>query len=154
VVLGADSAAVEARIEWRDEVRMVNPTPEAGLASSLRLGVAACRASRMDLAGILVVLGDQPRTSPAVMRALIGRLPDALAAAAWAVVPRYAQGGGANPALLLDDALARVPGLVGDRGMGALLGARAERVIAVEVPGDNPDIDTPADLAAVADRSR
>ncbi|MET0771839.1 MAG: nucleotidyltransferase family protein [Candidatus Limnocylindrales bacterium] len=149
VVMGADAPVIETRIDWRDEVRVVNPTPAAGLASSLRVGVATCLDLQPSLTGIMVVLGDQPRTSPDVMRALIRAVPAARAAGAWAVVPRYARGGGNNPALLLGDALARVPDLEGDRGMGALLAAQPSLVHAVDVAGTNPDVDTRADLAAL-----
>ncbi len=154
VVVLPDLSRLDARIDWRDEVRVVNPTPEAGLASSLRVGIAACLDARPELTGILVVLGDQPRTSPQVMGALIDALPAALEAGAWAVVPRYTEGGGANPALLLRAALARVPDLEGDRGMGTLLASAPGRSYPVEVLGANPDIDTPADLAALADGER
>jgi molybdenum cofactor cytidylyltransferase len=154
VVVLPGPSRLDARIDWRDEVRVVNPTPEAGLARSLRVGVASCLDARPDVTGILVLLGDQPRTSPQVMGALIDALPAAAAAGAWAVVPRYAEGGGANPALLLRAALARVPDLEGDRGMGALLASEPGRTYPVEVPGANPDIDTPADLSALADGGR
>jgi CTP:molybdopterin cytidylyltransferase MocA len=36
--------------------------------------------------------------------------------------------------------------LTGDRGLGELLGSRPEAVSLVDVPGANPDVDTPADL--------
>lgn len=151
VVLGADASAVEVRMTWHDEMRVVNPTPEAGLASSLRLGVAACLGVLPGATAVMVVLGDQPRTSPDVMRALVAAVSAAEAAGAWAVVPRYATGDGTNPTLLLRDALARVPDLEGDRGMGPLLSARPGRIHAVDVPGTNPDVDTRADLAALRD---
>jgi CTP:molybdopterin cytidylyltransferase MocA len=85
------------------------------------------------------------------MRALIGAIPDARAAGAWAVAPRYELGGGANPALLLEAALARVPELEGDSGMSTLLTAQPGRLHMVDVPGANPDVDTRADLAALAE---
>src|SRR5690349_20876173 len=44
VVLGADAVRLDDVIGWRDEERVVNPDLGAGLASSLRLGVAACLA--------------------------------------------------------------------------------------------------------------
>jgi molybdenum cofactor cytidylyltransferase len=153
VVLGADGPAIGTRIRWRDEIRVTNPTPAAGLASSLRLGVATCLEAQPDASGVIVVLGDQPRTSPDVMRALIAAVPAALRAGAWAVVPRYALGGGANPALLLPAACALVPELEGDRGMRDLLTADRARVVVVDVPGANPDVDTPADLEALAEAS-
>jgi molybdenum cofactor cytidylyltransferase len=154
VVLGADAAVIEAAVDWQDEVRVINPTPGTGLSGSLRLGVATCVDTLPDGIGVLVVLADQPRTSPEVMRALIGSIPDARAAGAWAVAPRYALGGGANPALLLEAALARVPELEGDSGMNAMLTAQPGRLHLVDVPGANPDVDTRADLAALAQDPR
>ena len=41
VVLGDDTAAVEAAIDWRSERRVRNPAPEQGLSSSVRVGMAA-----------------------------------------------------------------------------------------------------------------
>jgi molybdenum cofactor cytidylyltransferase len=150
VVLGADAQCVEAGLRWTDELRVVNPAPEAGLAGSLRIGVAECQRRLSGAAGVLVVLGDQPRTSPEVMLALAAAIPDAQAMGAWAVVPRYADGGGPNPALVLAPGLARVPELRGDRGLGELLAVDPARVFRVPVPGSNPDVDTRADLAALA----
>jgi CTP:molybdopterin cytidylyltransferase MocA len=151
VVLGTDAARIEARVVWRDEVRVVNPAPDTGLAGSLRLGVAACLERAPDAAGVLVALGDQPRTSPMVIRALVAAVPDARRASAWAVVPAYAGGGGANPALLLPLGLRWVPRSEGDQGMGAVLAAEPGRAYRVPVSGTNPDVDTPADLVALAE---
>lgn len=150
VVLGPGSEDLEATIDWRDEVRVPNLEPEAGLSGSLQLGVAECRRLLPELLGVLVVLGDQPRTSPDVMRALVEVLPTALAQGAWAVVPDYAAGGGANPALVLERGLAGVAELRGDRGLGPLLAADPQRSLRVPVPGSNPDVDTASDLAAIA----
>jgi len=150
VVLGPGAEDLETAIDWHDELRVRNPAPEAGLSGSLQLGVAECQRVLPDLLGVLVVLGDQPRTSPEVMRALVDAVPAALDQGAWAVVPDYAAGGGANPALVLADGLARIPELRGDRGLGALLAADPRRSVRVPVPGSNPDVDTPSDLTAIA----
>jgi CTP:molybdopterin cytidylyltransferase MocA len=40
--------------------------------------------------------------------------------------------------------------LSGDRGMGPLIHGSPELVTEVPVDGDNPDVDTPADLARLA----
>jgi molybdenum cofactor cytidylyltransferase len=152
VVLGADAARIEQRIAWRGEQRVVNPEPAAGIAGSLQLGVARCLDGLPGLGAVMVVLGDQPRTSPDVMRALLAARADAATAGAWAVAPRYSLGGGTNPVLLLAGGLARVPDLIGDRGMGALLAAEPGRTWSVAVPGSNPDVDTRADLDQLAGR--
>lgn len=62
--------------------------------------------------------------------------------------PRYADRPGepGHPVLLHRQLWPEVATLEGDEGAGALLRGRA--VTLVDVPGRNPDIDTPADLAA------
>ena len=154
VVLGPPSEAnerLEAAINWRDELRVRNPAPERGLASSLRAGLAAARASTPALDGVFVALGDQPRLSSAVLGAVAAAAAEPISdgVVTSILVPRYAQGGGANPALLLRAAWPLVDGLAGDTGMGALIRARPELVREVPVPGSNPDVDTPDDLAAL-----
>jgi CTP:molybdopterin cytidylyltransferase MocA len=96
---------------------------------------------------VLVLLGDQPRVRADVLRALCGA---ATSAGAIAVVPRYAEDAAPNPVLLLPAGWPLVSRLSGDRGLGPLLAADPARVVWVAVPGANPDVDTPADLAALA----
>jgi CTP:molybdopterin cytidylyltransferase MocA len=67
---------------------------------------------------------------------------------------RYATDGAPNPVFVRRAAWARAAGLSGDRGLGPLLAGHPELVLAVDVPGTNPDIDTPADLAALAETTR
>jgi molybdenum cofactor cytidylyltransferase len=155
LVLGRDAEAVRAALEDRDPAILegilvaVNPAPERGLASSLRCGLAAAVA-RPAPAAVLVLLGDQPRVRPDVIRALLAGAgaraapPDTLA-----VVPAYSADGAPNPVLLLPAAWPLAAELAGDRGLGPLLASRAQLVVRVPVPGDNPDVDTPSDLAAL-----
>jgi molybdenum cofactor cytidylyltransferase len=96
VVLGDDHDEIEASVAWRDERRVVNPYPERGLASSLRVGIDAL-AGTPDVDAAVVLLGDQPLVEPHVIRALVDRFAsfDADAGKAF-VVPHYAGGGGAT----------------------------------------------------------
>ena len=154
IVLGPPSEAnerLEAAISWRSELRVRNPAPERGLASSLQAGVAAARAVTPHLDGLFVVLGDQPRLSPPVLRTVAAAAARATidGTSSSVFVPRYAQGGGANPALLLRAAWPLVDTLDGDTGMVGLIRGRPELVREVAVPGSNPDVDTPDDLAAL-----
>jgi molybdenum cofactor cytidylyltransferase len=120
-----------------------NPDPSRGLSSSLRTGLASLGP---DIDGALIVLGDQPRVRPDVIEAIA----DAWAAgAAVAVVPRYAAGGGHNPALLDRRAWHLASGLTGDRGMASIMTGDPTLALVVDVAGSNPDVDTPADLAAL-----
>ncbi len=143
VVLGDDGAAIEAGIAWQGERRAVNPRPQDGLSSSLRVGLDAAAEDPLAEA-VIVVLGDQPSVRPAVIRAVV-------AAAATAPEPiiraRYADDDAPNPVLIRRSAWALAAGLDGDRGLGPLLARRPELVGEVAVDGRNPDIDTPADLA-------
>jgi len=120
-----------------------NPDAARGIGTSLRAGLAALES---EIEGALVVLGDQPRIVPATIEAVV----DAWAAGGvQIVVPRYAGGGGSNPVLLDWRAWPLAAGLTGDRGMAGVIAAHPELVARVDVPGSNPDVDTPEDLAAL-----
>lgn len=144
-VLGAHAEAVRAALDGLDLIRVANPDFRAGLASSLRAGLAALPRT---CAAAVVVLGDMPR----VRASHIDRLAAAFAGAAQepaAVVP-VQDGRRGNPVLLnlrrLGPDIAR---LGGDHGAGPLL---RERTDVLEIPGDPAtalDIDTPAGLAAL-----
>jgi len=149
VVLGAQAAEIEPAIAWRGERRVVNERPEDGLSSSLRVGLDAAVA----FAGadaVLVVLGDQPLLRPDVIGSLISAGSSAEAAGARFVRPRYTTDAAPNPVLVRRSAWALAAGLEGDRGLGPLLAAHPELVAEVPVAGHNPDVDTPAQLAAIA----
>ena len=167
VVLGRDAAAVLDAVREVEPAALervlvaVNPAPERGLATSLRLGFGAATAVAPSAkpppaaspptgsppAGVLVLLGDQPRVRADVLRVLCDAV---VSADAVAVVPRYAEDAAPNPVLLLPAGWSLVARLSGDRGLGLLLAADPARVVRVLVPGANPDVDTPADLAALA----
>jgi molybdenum cofactor cytidylyltransferase len=144
-VLGAHAQAVRAALDGLDLIGIENPDYRAGLASSLRAGLAALPGT---CSAAVVVLGDMPR----VTAAHIDRLAAAFAAAQdepAAVVP-VQDGRRGNPVLLnlrrLGPEIAR---LAGDHGAGPLLKGRAD---VLEIPGDPGtalDIDTPAGLAVL-----
>jgi molybdenum cofactor cytidylyltransferase len=145
VVLGDDAAAIRAAVSWRTERVEVNHRPQDGLSSSLRIGLdAAAEVRTVD--AVLVLLGDQPAVRPAVIAAVL----DAAETAPQPIVRvRYAGDEAPNPVLVRRAAWALAAGLSGDRGLGPMLLERADLVAEVAVPGANPDIDTPEDLARV-----
>ena len=145
VVLGHAGDEIQQGIEWLDERLVRNPDP-GELSSSLQIGLDAVAEADQPVQAAVLVLGDQPRTRPGVIRALIAasRTSDLPI-----VVPRYAEGGGQNPVLLRRDAFDLADEAIGDRGLGPILDVRPELVLEVPVAGSNPDIDTPADLAAL-----
>ena len=140
VVVSPDAAAMEEAIAWRAERRVMNPHPERGLASSLQVGLAAVS----DEAGAAVILlADQPRVRSIVIR----RLVDAWRAGAGPIVaPRYSRDAAPNPVLIDRTAWPLAYALQGDRGLGPVLREQEVLVHWLPVAGDNPDVDTPADL--------
>jgi CTP:molybdopterin cytidylyltransferase MocA/SAM-dependent methyltransferase len=147
VVLGADADALESAIGWRSARRIRNPDPDRGLAGSLRLGwgAAMTMAARPEPAAVLVVLGDQPRLDPGVVRALVAEPADSRRPV---VVARHADGS-RNPVRLEPEAAPLVEAATGDRGLGPAIDGHAELVRVIEVDGANPDVDTPADLVGI-----
>ena len=114
VVVGPAATGLEAIAAANGARTVVNPAPEEGLSSSVRIGLAVLAVTRAeDLDGALIVLGDQPRTSLATIKALLAaEVPEGRSI----VVPRYRGGGGPNPALLLRPAWPLAAQLQGDRG--------------------------------------
>lgn len=129
----------------------VNPEPQRGLSSSVRIGLAAAAAAVPPVEAAVVLLGDQPLVRTSTVDALLAALRKPGAARALAAVPRYAERGSPNPVALRRSAFELAASTEGDRGLGPLLAHARDRVVEVPVGGTNPDIDTMADLAAVAE---
>lgn len=146
VVLGHAAQEIEDGIDWLDERRVRNPDPRF-LSGSLQVGLAAVADLDPPARAVVIALGDQPRTRPEVIRALIGAARETDRPV---VVPRYAEGGGANPVLLRRSAFELVDEASGDRGLGPLLASDPDLVLEVPVVGSNPDIDRPSDLLELA----
>jgi CTP:molybdopterin cytidylyltransferase MocA/SAM-dependent methyltransferase len=149
VVLGAEAAAIEAAVDWRQACVVRNPHPEAGLSSSVRVGLDAVRETFPDAEAVLILLGDQPLARTGVIDRLLAA---EVTPGRTVVVPRYAGGGGPNPALVHAAAWTLAEHASGDRGLGPVLAAHPELVQEVPVEGDNPDVDTAKDLAVVTQR--
>jgi len=122
---------------------VVNPDWRTGMASSLRVGLAACP----EPAVVLMVV-DTPGIGPEVVRRLVSAFEDGASVA----VATYG-GERRNPVLIARDHWAEVASLaVGDVGARPFLIAHPELVTAVECGdiGDPTDVDTPEDLARFA----
>jgi len=143
VVLGSEADTLVARLWWRDEVRLINPAPESGISSSVRMGIASLLLS--DAQRAVVLLGDQPRLSAAQLDVILAVPRDE---SRPIVVPRYS-GMPGNPVLLERAAWPLAAQLEGDTGMVQLFATNRDLVRHVDVEGANPDVDTAADLAAL-----
>jgi molybdenum cofactor cytidylyltransferase len=150
VVVGPDGDPIRSTTEAGEaaEIRwVVNPDRDAGLSSSVRLGLGAVADLEAGAAAALILLGDQPLVRPAVIEALLAATRPSRTSI---VAPRYADGGGPNPIIIARSRWPLAADATGDRGLGPVLAAHPELVTWVDVEGANPDVDTPADLAAAA----
>ncbi len=141
VVVTADPG-MAAALFGADARLAVNPCPEKGLSSSLRIGLRALEA---EVEAVVVALADMPLVGAGT----IARLAAAIQPEDYAVAPLFGEVQG-NPVVLGRVAMAEAASLSGDRGARGLLAANAARVrlVAVDDPGVVQDIDTPEDLAA------
>ena len=149
VVVGNDAGDFDGAIDWGAARQVVNPEPDEGLSSSLKVGIGALRA---DADAALIVLGDQPRLPPRAIRALL----DAEASSDRPiVVPVYGDGAGRNPVLVRRAAFGLVDETSGDRGLGPFLESHPELIqeIPIRVEGGNPDVDTRADLVGLLENA-
>ena len=127
-----------------DTARAVfNPQADTGMASSLRVGVEA---QREEIAGAMVMLGDQPlvgaRTVEMLLRAW--RREDARPAVA------ASYGGDWRPPVVVDRSLwPRLMALEGDAGARQVLGADPGLLDTVPAAGLPDDVDTPDDYARI-----
>lgn len=150
VVVGPDLEDQAPTLGFESGELVGNPEPERGLASSVRIGLAAAAAVEPPVDAAVVLLGDQPLVRTSAVERLIEALERAPAPVV-AAVPRYTEGGSPNPVVLRRAGFELAAETDADRGLGPVLDAHRRMVIEVEVPGRNPDVDTTADLAAVAE---
>ncbi|MEO8208705.1 MAG: NTP transferase domain-containing protein, partial [Chloroflexota bacterium] len=136
-------------IRWRGARRVLNPDPDRGLASSLRLGWAAATKAVPAPEAVLVVLADQPDLPPSILRGLLDAPLDDQRPI---VVARFADGG-RHPVRLEPAAADLVAMARDDRGLGPLLDESPDRVRFLDFEGSNPDVDSRSDLVTfLADR--
>lgn len=146
VVTGRDGPAVREAISGRDARCVENPDLGGDMLSSVRIGVRAAAASHSD--GFLLVLGDQPGITPALVSTLLtarhSRATESIlvpSAAGRRGHPVYV------PAMYRDAILTRFDGI----GLRGLLAAFPGAVATVDLPDDQAeclhDMDTPEDYA-------
>ena len=148
VVTGHQSEVVRAVLAGCDVTFVDNPDYASGLASSLRVGLAALP-SNSD--GAFVTLGDMPEITA-------GHLNQLAAAFApkenRAIVTPVRHGKRGNPVLWGAQFFAEMQAATGDTGAKHLIGLYGDQVAEVDVSSDAVlnDIDTPEALAALRRR--
>ncbi len=135
VVVGAEADGVRAALPSDPAVVAVaNPRWQAGMASSLRVGLAACAPAD----AVVVALGDQPSVTGAVVTRLLA------AASGGPLVVSTHEDRVVHPILFGRELFAELEALEGD--VGAREVVRRHLARAVRVAGEAPrDLDTPDD---------
>ena len=141
VVLGGAADEIQGRVDLGRARVLINPDHAAGMASSLKAGIASL-APGVERA--VVILGDQPDVDAKLLDQLLDlQTSTGLPAAAVSF------NGLLHPPVVLSRELwGDLMSLEGDVGCRAVIRARPELVARLEVEGDltHPvDIDTPAD---------
>jgi molybdenum cofactor cytidylyltransferase len=126
------------------KVRLVhNPDYATGMASSLRVGVAAVGSAD----AVVVCLGDMPRVSSAVIDRMIAAFNPTEHRSI--IVPTH-KGQYGNPVMWGAEHFARLTSLSGDKGARSLIGDLKSEATEIEADaGVLMDADTPEDLAAL-----
>ena len=140
VVRAADRDWAAAQVEPAGGTVVVNPAPERGALSSLRLGLDRLGAC----AGALVAPVDHPFVAAATCRALVA----AFAARTDAVVKPVWEGRSGHPVIIPRELFPRIPAEDRSGGLAAVIQASGLREIhlGVEDPGVCRNINFPSDL--------
>ncbi|HWD49515.1 MAG TPA: molybdopterin-binding/glycosyltransferase family 2 protein [Rhizomicrobium sp.] len=144
VVTGNNSEAVRETVRGLNIQFRDNPDFSKGLSTSLRLGIKSVPA---DYDGAMILLGDMPGVSPALIDKLIAAF-DPVEDRAICVATRHGKQG--NPVLWARRFFPEMLAIEGDVGARNLIGMYGELVCEVEADDDAPltDIDTPQALEA------
>jgi molybdenum cofactor cytidylyltransferase len=148
VVLGAHAEDVRASLNGLPVLTVLNTDWGSGLASSIRMGVAAVLEADPAVEAVLLAPCDQPALSPAIVQdlAALFRRSGHIAAARF---------GGRNgaPAVFGRPYFAELCALQGDEGARRILNASND-VATLDLPELATDLDTPDDLLRWEARTR
>jgi CTP:molybdopterin cytidylyltransferase MocA len=145
VVLGANADQIRPVLVRLPVLTVENPAWPEGMASSIRVGIAALSQLSRSLEGAVVALCDQPAFSAGTIAQLIAAQRETGRGIAAA---RYGGRQGA-PALFLRAHFPALVALTGEEGARTLLNGDLATVAAVDLPDLAVDLDTPADYAAL-----
>jgi molybdenum cofactor cytidylyltransferase len=145
VVVGHAQAQVLTALSGLPLTAVVNPDYAEGQSGSLRAGVEGLPPNTP---AVVVLLGDQPFVTPAIIAALCDAWRES---GAPIVAPLY-QGRRGNPVLFAQALFPELLAVSGDQGARALIAADPARVQLVPFDDAGPlaDIDTPEDYERVS----
>lgn len=148
VVTGNDAPGIKNALTGLNVTFAHNDRFADGLSTSLQSGIAALP---NDCDGALVLLGDMPGITPALIDHTIAAFNPAEGQAICVAAQNGKRG---HPVLWGRQFFAEIQGLSGDAGAQSLMARHAAQIGEVEAADDAPftDIDTPEALAAYAGR--
>lgn len=142
VALGGSSEKVRSRVDLSAADVVENPDFGEGCSSTIAAGLSAMD-PRSDL--MVLMLGDQPGVTPAIVRALIAGCDEDTVLAACL----YDDGRG-HPLVFGRTLFGDLRELNGDKAVWKLMDRRADEVVDIRVPGPIPrDVDTREDYEAL-----
>jgi molybdenum cofactor cytidylyltransferase len=145
VVLGAHAEQIVLECDLMDCILIRNQDWQEGMASSLRVGIAAVLENAPAASAAMVLVCDQPHLSAEHLR----RLLDAHQADATRIAAsRYSARTGV-PAIFPRDLFPALLQLKGDQGARALLQQPGAAVHAIDFPGGELDLDSPDDVERI-----
>jgi molybdenum cofactor cytidylyltransferase len=149
VVVGNAQAQVEEALDGLPLRLIANPDYASGQSTSLRAGIAALGE---DTDAVVVLLGDQPFVTAAIVERLVDEWHTS---AAPIVAPTYA-GQRGNPVLFARSIFPELLAVQGDQGARAVLAADRARVRLVGFDDARPlaDIDTPEDYERLLSKQK
>jgi molybdenum cofactor cytidylyltransferase len=142
VALGGSSGTVRGKVDLSGADVVENPDFGEGCSSSIAAGLSAIDP---DSELMVLMLGDQPGVTPAIVRALIAVCDEDTALAACLY-----DGGRGHPLAFGKALFGDLRELHGDKAVWKLMERRSGEVVEARVPGPIPrDVDTRADYEAV-----
>jgi CTP:molybdopterin cytidylyltransferase MocA len=142
VILGAHAKQIHVECELLDCILIRNEAWAEGMASSLRVGIAAVMENAPAACGAMILVCDQPGMSAEHLR----RLAEAHGAEPGRIVASRYAGRSGVPAIFPRASFPALLELKGDKGARALLQQPDAAVHAIDFPGGEFDIDAPEDV--------
>jgi molybdenum cofactor cytidylyltransferase len=146
-VLGAGSDEISRRVASIPVEILLNRNWQSGIGTSIRVGVAAAQAARLD--AVVLMLCDQPMVTGAAIERLVkarARSGKPIAAAAYGGIL-------GTPAIFAADLFGELLHLADHEGGKAVIARHAVEVEAVDLPEAATDVDTEADFSRLASRT-
>jgi molybdenum cofactor cytidylyltransferase len=144
VVAGEQIADIRAAVSDLDVQLVHNPDWESGQSSSVKAGLDALPAN---VGGCIFLLGDQPRTPPALVSGLVEKH----AASLSPIVAPLIDGQRGNPVLFDRGTFPDLMGLSGDSGGRSLFARYPVEWVPWHDAGVLLDVDTPQDYQRLQD---